>query len=481
MARFVALCRRPTLEQLEDRRVLSFGPLVGLPVGQFPGGMAAADFNGDGLPDLAVDTFEGLGVRLGNGNGTFQAVQHSGSGGQPLLACDLNGDARTDLVGITEFEVRVSLGNGDGTFQAPLAIVLPSQLPAGAVGLSSNQTPTSAAVADLNGDGHLDLIAGGYDVEEVIPYESYREDDYFNVAFGTGAGAFGPVTSYQVASTFNLTHLTAVLGVRDFDGDGRSDVLMNDHGRLSVFVGNGNGTLQTTPRVSEVGFTGGGSGMRVADFDRDGKLDALSGSVIVSVMRGNGDGTFSPGEPANFGATIGAVAVGDINADGTLDVVGTVNSVVIANADDPVTTRFAQVILGDGDGSFGPPIVSAFGAFPAEVSVRSAVLADFDGDQFPELALTEFRIQGSGFAYGVLTMGHNEGDWGPAPPAVSVGDATVTEGNTGTRTATFTVTLSAVSSQPVTIAYATANSTATAGSDYQAASGTLTFAPGEAT
>jgi hypothetical protein len=58
-------------------------------------------------------------------------------------------------------------------------------------------------------------------------------------------------------------------------------------------------------------------------------------------------------------------------------------------------------------------------------------------------------------------------------------DATVTEGNTGTRAATFTVTLSVAYGQPVTVAYATANGSATAGSDYQAASGTLTFAPGE--
>ena len=62
---------------------------------------------------------------------------------------------------------------------------------------------------------------------------------------------------------------------------------------------------------------------------------------------------------------------------------------------------------------------------------------------------------------------------------VNIGDATVTEGHTGTRTATFTVTLSTASSQPVTVTYATANGTATAGSDYQAASGTVTFAPGE--
>jgi len=64
-------------------------------------------------------------------------------------------------------------------------------------------------------------------------------------------------------------------------------------------------------------------------------------------------------------------------------------------------------------------------------------------------------------------------------PSLTIGDVMVTEGHAGTRSATFTVGLSAVSAQPVTVAYATADASATAGSDYQAASGTLTFTPGE--
>jgi hypothetical protein len=64
---------------------------------------------------------------------------------------------------------------------------------------------------------------------------------------------------------------------------------------------------------------------------------------------------------------------------------------------------------------------------------------------------------------------------------MSIGDASITEGNSGTKSLTFTVVLSATSSQPVTVTYATANGTATAGSDYQSASGTLTFNPGETT
>ena len=77
-------------------------------------------------------------------------------------------------------------------------------------------------------------------------------------------------------------------------------------------------------------------------------------------------------------------------------------------------------------------------------------------------------------------MARSCGSWSTSGlPSLTIGDVTVTEGHAGTQSATFTVTLSAASDQPVTVAYATADGTATAGSDYQAASGTLTFAPGE--
>src|SRR5262249_48581893 len=74
----------------------------------------------------------------------------------------------------------------------------------------------------------------------------------------------------------------------------------------------------------------------------------------------------------------------------------------------------------------------------------------------------------------------NDGIWdGPPAPWLSISDRNVTEGNTGTRAAGFIVNLSFASAEPVTVAYATADGSATAGSDYQATSGTLTFAPGE--
>src|SRR5439155_13121556 len=78
-----------------------------------------------------------------------------------------------------------------------------------------------------------------------------------------------------------------------------------------------------------------------------------------------------------------------------------------------------------------------------------------------------------------VTIGFADGIIVDDEPHISIGDATVTEGNTGAKAASFTVMLDAASTEAITVAYATADATATAGSDYQAASGTLTFAPGE--
>jgi chitinase len=92
---------------------------------------------------------------------------------------------------------------------------------------------------------------------------------------------------------------------------------------------------------------------------------------------------------------------------------------------------------------------------------------DFNGDDRPDVVIR------NGDWYSVML---NDGNWGPS---VNLSNATIAEGNTGTRAAAFTVTLSAAPMLPVTVAFDTANDTAISGSDYQGVTGTLTFAPGE--
>jgi hypothetical protein len=128
-----------------------------------------------------------------------------------------------------------------------------------------------------------------------------------------------------------------------------------------------------------------------------------------------------------------------------------------------------SVLLGGGNGALlaGPNFV--VGHAPGGLAA-----GDFNGDGLPDLMVA------NGSSGSISTL-FNDGNWPPGRPAIGIRDAIITEGNGGTATATFIVTLSAASGQPVTVAFITANGTATAGSDYQARSGVVTFAPGETT
>lgn len=401
------LVSRPRLEALEDRCLLTFGPLADYGLTGPPPALAAVDLNGDGLIELGIG-------RL-----------------QTSIVADLNGDVIDDLVAVNptyRLDVRVQVGNGDGTYQQTQVIVLPSQLPPG-TGFYPVQLPISAALGDLNADGNLDLLVTAFDEEIVDGGLAARQDHYVNVLLGNGDGTFGQSTAYYITSnTYNegtSRSYAYILGVRDFDGDGQADILTTGDA-VRLFAGNGDGTLQTPPSFFQGAWTN------------------------------------------------------DVNADGVLDRVNVVYQVYYSGDSPDYTTRHAHVSLGYGDGSFAPAVISDLGPAYGESGGGAYGLADFDGDGFPELVVAEFRNSGPPFYF--VGVAHNDGIWTPpppTPPSITMSDATVTEGNTGTRAATFTVTLSAASSQTITVAYATADGTATAGSDYQAKSGTLTIPAGQ--
>jgi hypothetical protein len=127
--------------------------------------VGVADVNGDGRPDLLVANLDSstAGVLLGNGDGTFQPVVTYNSGGatfaypQSVAAADVNGDGKLDLLATNEFDqsglqgsVGVLLGNGDGTFQPAVPFS------------SGGYTALSLAVADVNGDGRLDVLVANF-------------------------------------------------------------------------------------------------------------------------------------------------------------------------------------------------------------------------------------------------------------------------------------------------------------------------------
>ncbi|MBF0462794.1 MAG: VCBS repeat-containing protein, partial [Magnetococcales bacterium] len=152
----------------------------------------------------------------------------------------------------------------------------------------------------------------------------------------------------------------------DVNGDGHPDILTANFngGNISVLLGNGDGTFQTRTDVA-VGYHP--NGMAAADVNRDGKTDLLVtnfGDGTVSVLLGNGDGTFQPAASPNIGSAMESIAAVDVNGDGKLDM-------VTANG----ASNTVSVLLGNGDGTFQAQSTYNLGLYPVSLS-----MADVNGD-----------------------------------------------------------------------------------------------------
>jgi hypothetical protein len=156
------------------------------------------------------------------------------------------------------------------------------------------------------------------------------------------------------------------------------------------------------------------------DFNRDGALDVVTagtdshGASYVSILLGNGDGTFQA--PGKFAAGAGAIAVtaGDFNSDGRLDL-------AVADRGDPNTGqgRGVSILLGNGDGTFQAPVL-----YDAGISPTSIVAGDFNSDGHLDLAVTDAGANGGAGGVSIL-LGDGHGGFQVQPPiALSNGVAT---------------------------------------------------------
>jgi uncharacterized membrane protein len=340
--------------------------------GYNPYSVAMADLNGDGKLDLVVaneqqsksDPQGSISVMLGKGNGTFHAAVNYSSGGQSaysIVVADVNGDGKLDLVvangclgsNCSTGSVGVLLGNGDGTFKK--AVTYSSGV--------ASVFGSRVAVADLNGDGKLDLAVAttGAGCGSGCP------KGLVAVLLGKGDGTF------KKAKTFSTGGFDAIgwVAIADLNGDKKPDLVVANYcatecsyppaeGSVSVLLGKGDGTFRAAKTYPSGG--NGTASVAVADVNKDGKPDLLvancgplacgpgSPGGNVGVLLGNGNGTFKP--VVNYPAANSPfnVAAADVNRDGKLDIVvsnwGTPNA---ATNDGAVT-----VLLGKGNGTFRP-------------------------------------------------------------------------------------------------------------------------------
>ena len=323
----------------------TFQPQVTYAVGTSPDALVAGDFNGDGHLDLAVVNSNGISssagpgsvsVLLGNGDGTFQPQVTYAVGTSPyaLVAGDFNGDGHIDLAVANENsnDVSILLGNGDGTFQPQVTY---------AVG----PYPSAIAAGDFNGDGRTDLAV------------SNGIGNTISVLLGNGDGMFQSQVTTTVAAD--------VIVAGDFNGDGRLDLAVaeTDNDGVSVLLGNGDGTFQPLSQTQNP--VGAGPGAIVGgDFTGNGRTDLAvtdAESDEISILLNNGDGTFEPQVEYAVGVDPDAIAAGDFNGDGRIDL-AVVNSGVYPNGYGTVS-----VLLGNGDGTFQPQVTYAVGTFPSSI------------------------------------------------------------------------------------------------------------------
>ncbi len=415
----------------------------------------AADFNGDGRPDLAGTGASPSGapsaaVIINNGDGTFRpevdypVVDYH----EDLAAGDFNGDGRIDLVvTINSPVINLSLltGNGDGTFNAPVNFPNTS-------GLDS----PSIVAEDLNNDGKLDVAI----MHSLACYNApCVAATTMSVMLGNGDGTFQPAR--ELPAGRYMSYMTS----GDFNRDGIKDLAIgSEDTELQILLGVGDGTFTKLPAVNLISalMVGSCGDIDVADFNRDAIPDlavAIGNGNGNVILLGNGDGTFRQSSQITYNATQAPhrLAVADYNADGFLD---------IARAMGYGNLGWMEIANGNGDGTFQTPVAYLK---PTTVNSTGAIYitsSDFNGDAKPDIALA---VGGAGDSLNILL--NSTGATTTTAP-VTVSSLTLNPSAvTGGSASTATLSLSARVQTATTVRLTSSNAAATVPASVTVAAG----------
>jgi Bacterial Ig-like domain (group 3)/FG-GAP-like repeat len=407
----------------------------------------SGDFNGDGKQDLATVQYDGtVYIQLNDGAGGLGSpVEYAPPSNIPTdssinwaVSADFNGDGFPDIIILDDFNsFIVFMNKGDGTLAAPT--VVPISTP-------DSATPMAFGVADINGDGKLDLVA--LLSSQTIATSTSATDHRSNVElkqpsagatsrpeagsctrnctgppqfntnitlmtfFGNGDGTFATPTAAQT-STQTISggdDLSYAIALGDLRHSGHQDAvfilgefppgstkIMNTYAAVSF--GNGDGTFQpfTTPLVENL-LSPPLKDVQLADLNADGNLDiVLNTSAGVFTALGNGDGTFKP-QIATQIPPPAILKLADLNGDGYPDLVN--------------NGSMLGVYPGNGDGTFGKPVAEYldYGG-----SLQGINIADYNGDGIPDIVEVQQDPR-----LATILLGQGGGKYAAAPLLSSV-------------------------------------------------------------
>ncbi|MGB8541887.1 MAG: FG-GAP-like repeat-containing protein [Candidatus Acidiferrales bacterium] len=311
-------------------------------VGPQPNSIVSGDFNSDGILDLLIDNGGNSGsaftasLLLSSGNATFQpavSVPINNEGPVFMAVGDFNKDQIPDFVtpNLSTSTVTVVLGNGAGGFGT-------------GSDYATDSGPVSVAAADFNGDGFPDIATANQSGNDI------------SVLINNQTGGFAGHVDYPVGVA------PASIAAADLNGDGFPDIVVANSGdqTLSVLLNNGDGTFAAALPYS-VGNAP--QSVAIADLNGDGAPDLVtvnSADDTVNVLLGNGLGTFAPAVTYPIPTSSGAqfVTVADVTGDGIPDI-------IVADT----KKNLVSVLPGNGDGTFGSAINYSTGLSPVSIAV----------------------------------------------------------------------------------------------------------------
>jgi uncharacterized protein (TIGR03437 family) len=330
----LVLCVAVMLAGRASAQAVSFSQPQLYPTGLGPEQVAVADFNLDGKPDVAVLNPAGMGsvsILLGKGDGTFSAPVNTPLGTSPkaILVADFNGDGRPDVFtdsydGNTgSWSLWVLPGRGDGTFGVPL--IMP-----GYGGFNGY------VAGDFNGDGAVDVAATNAQTGTV------------SVFLGNGRGGLASPVQHVAGNG------PGSIVLADLNGDSKLDLVVGNvdpGGDLAVLLGNGDGTFQAAVHYPMEPSGVPGFGLAVGDLNGDGYADVAvveaffpANTNSVAVFLGSSDGTLRFSRSYRIPKPIYSLAIADVTLDGQPDI-------LVANFSSG-TRAFVSILPGNGDGTF---------------------------------------------------------------------------------------------------------------------------------